>query len=32
MAYSTLAMLPTLVVFVFAQRFIVSGLVSGSVK
>ena len=32
MAYSTLAMVPTLVVFVFAQRFIVSGLVSGSVK
>lgn len=32
MAYSTLAMLPTLIVFVFAQRFIVSGLVSGSVK
>jgi multiple sugar transport system permease protein len=32
MAYSTLAMLPTLIVFVFAQRFIVSGLTSGSVK
>ena len=32
MAYSTLAMVPTLIVFVFAQRFIVSGLVTGSVK
>lgn len=32
MAYSTLAMVPTLIVFVFAQRFIVSGLTSGSVK
>ncbi len=32
MAYSTLAMLPTLAVFLFAQRSIVSGLVSGSVK
>jgi len=32
MAYSTLAMVPTLIVFIFAQRFIVSGLISGSVK
>jgi multiple sugar transport system permease protein len=32
MASATLAMLPTLVVFLFAQRFIVSGLTSGSGK
>jgi multiple sugar transport system permease protein len=32
MAYATLAMLPTLVIFMVAQRFIVSGLTEGSVK
>jgi multiple sugar transport system permease protein len=32
MAYSTLAMLPTLVLFLLAQRFIVSGLTAGSGK
>jgi len=32
MASATLAMLPTLIVFVFAQRFIVSGLTTGSGK
>ena len=30
MAYATLAMLPTLVIFLLAQRFIVSGLTAGS--
>lgn len=32
MAFSTLAMLPPLVVFLFAQRHIVSGLTAGAVK
>lgn len=32
MAYATLAMLPTLIVFLVAQRFIVAGLTQGAVK
>ena len=32
MAFSTLAMLPPLVIFLFAQRYVVAGLTSGAVK
>lgn len=32
MAFSTLAMLPPLVIFLFAQRYIISGLTGGAVK
>ena len=32
MAFSTLAMLPPLVIFLFAQRYVVSGLTAGGVK
>lgn len=32
MAFSTLAMLPPLVIFLFAQRYVISGLTAGAVK
>lgn len=32
MAFSTIAMLPPLVIFLFAQRYVVSGLTAGAVK
>jgi multiple sugar transport system permease protein len=32
MAYSTLALLPTLLFFIFVQRYVISGLTTGSVK
>ena len=32
MAFSTLAMLPPLVIFLFAQRYVISGLTAGGVK
>ncbi len=32
MAFSTLAMLPPLIIFLFAQRYVVAGLTSGAVK
>ena len=32
MVFSTLAMLPPLVIFLFAQRYVISGLTAGAVK
>lgn len=32
MAFSTIALLPPLIIFLFAQRYVVSGLTAGAVK